>query len=193
MRREAAGTEKGHRPHLPPHSKSVRPTSTSASGTRSRSSRGNTIVASLKGLTPVRTPPMPSSASRERTWSFDDGTANNSSDSESESETSSSEESDDSSEETFYRDYRSNLRSSLLVAQHANRLRSVTHDMERFIRYMTNELGVDEKDADFAPFAMNVHDLSLTNIFVDPENRSTIVSYLFPLLYPCAILNFYVR
>jgi len=46
--------------------------------------------------------------------------------------------------------------------------------MERFVRYMTHDLGVDGRDPDFAGFAFHMHDLSLTNIFVDPENHSKI-------------------
>lgn len=82
----------------------------------------------------------------------------------------------ESSEENFYRDYRSSQRSSMLVAKHASRLNAVTDDMARFTRYMTRDLGVDDKDPEFAGFAFHLHDLSLANIFVDPEDHSKIVS-----------------
>ena len=165
VKREAAGTEKGHRPHLPPTSR-LRPASSALS-------RSNTVVASLRGYLP-----------RGEEVSVD-------CDSDSDSESTESDTSSDSSsvEDTFYRDYRANLRSSLLVAQHATRLQSVMRDMERFIRYMTHDLGVDDRDPDFAAFVFHVHDLSLTNIFVDPENRSKIVSHVWHVFFVYALVE----
>jgi hypothetical protein len=101
------------------------------------------------------------------------------------SSSSSTDSGSSSDEETFYRDYRANLRSSLLVGQHAARQRAVEDDMARFMRFMRRELdAVDEQvmrpdlygDATKGLFAIHAHDLSLANIFVDPEDPSKIVS-----------------
>ena len=169
VRREAAGTEKGHRPHLPPKSK------LRGRGSASRThSRSTTAVSSLRGLSQF--PPSPSSSSFSgRRGVGHTPVTSNESDSDSDSSVASSGASESSEEGNFYRDYRFNLRSSLLVAQHAARLQSVTNDMDRFMRYMT-ELGIDEDDPEFAPFTFHAHDLSLANIFVDPEDHSTIVN-----------------
>ena len=106
--------------------------------------------------------------------------------SDSSSSGSDSDNDSDSSEENFYRDYRQDLRSSLLVAQHASRLQSVTNDMDRYMRYMTRDLGIDETDPDFADFVFHLHDLSLANIFVDPMCHSRIVRLvLLHLLTSC--------
>jgi len=86
-----------------------------------------------------------------------------------------SESESDSSEEEFYRDYRSNLRSSLLVAHQAARLESVRQDMTMFIEHMRS-LGIDDQDPEFKAFSMDLHDISLNNVFVDPEDPGKIVS-----------------
>lgn len=106
------------------------------------------------------------------------------------SSSSSSEETSDSDEEVFYRDYRANLRSSLLVAQHASRVGAVEDDMARFRRFMERELEVVEKElaVDAAAgggggqFTLHAHDLSLANIFVDEDEHSKIVSFYFRLI-----------
>ncbi len=111
---------------------------------------------------------------RDRREGSDAGDGYSSSDNTSIVTSSSSDESED--EDTLYRDHRASIRSSLLVAQHTARVQSVMTDMERFRRYM-EDLGADGKGSEFAPFAMNVHDLSLHNIFVDPDVPSRIVSF----------------
>ncbi|KAG8936459.1 hypothetical protein FRC02_001877 [Tulasnella sp. 418] len=85
-----------------------------------------------------------------------------------------SESSSSSSEEEFYRDHRAHLRSSLLVANQQRRLENCMNDMQMFLDYMTKTLGVDGDDEEFREFALDLHDLSLTNVFVDPEDLGKI-------------------
>ncbi|KAF8315429.1 hypothetical protein DL93DRAFT_2042821, partial [Clavulina sp. PMI_390] len=138
VKREGAGKERGHRPHLPPRDRLTRHGSSGVGG-------------------------------------VDDDELSTSS-----SSSSSSSEDD----ETFYRDYRANLRSSLLVAQHATRLRAVEEDMKRFRSVMERELkGVERELAAVlsgtglggdGSFVLHAHDLSLANIFVDEDDPSRI-------------------
>lgn len=88
------------------------------------------------------------------------------------------EASSSSDDEAYsYMDYRSHIRSSLLVAHQERRLEQVRTDMNLFLRYMTETLGVDEADEEFREFALDMHDLSTANVFVDPEDLGTIVSF----------------
>lgn len=90
------------------------------------------------------------------------------------------EASSSSDDEAYsYMDYRSHIRSSLLVAHQERRLDLVRKDMNLFLRYMTETLGVDEADEEFREFALDMHDLSTANVFVDPEDLGTIVSFDF--------------
>lgn len=201
VQREGSGTERGHRPHLPPKDR-VRMTTVSTPGgmgSRSRS-RPGTAVHSVRGG-PHGMHMGPSS------WHFGggDGTGSDNAspgivdhgagklgdddDSASvisnESSSSSSEATSSSDEEAIYRDYRANLRSSLLVAQHATRLRAVEDDMRRFMRYLNYELATVRKGlatagepvAQDGRFTLHAHDLSLANIFVDEEEHSKIVRH----------------
>ncbi|KAG8874102.1 hypothetical protein FRB97_006168 [Tulasnella sp. 331] len=84
------------------------------------------------------------------------------------------EEPSSSSDEDTYRDYRSGLRSSLLVAHQQARVDSCRADMDLFIQHMTEKLGVDEKDPEFSEFALDLHDLSSSNVFVDPDDLGKI-------------------
>ncbi|KAG9051281.1 hypothetical protein FS837_009547 [Tulasnella sp. UAMH 9824] len=85
------------------------------------------------------------------------------------------EASSSSDDETYsYMDYRSHIRSSLLVAHQERRLEQVRADMNLFLKYMTETLGVDEADEEFREFALDMHDLSTANVFVDPEDLGKI-------------------
>ncbi|KAG9035514.1 hypothetical protein FRB95_011220 [Tulasnella sp. JGI-2019a] len=84
------------------------------------------------------------------------------------------EEMSSSSDEDTYRDYRSGIRSSLLVAHQQARVDSCRADMDLFIQHMTEKLGVDMKDPEFSEFALDLHDLSSSNVFVDPDNLGKI-------------------
>lgn len=110
------------------------------------------------------------------------GGAGNTPDDDDSDSTESSSSSLSSSSSQLYYDYRANLRSSLLVAQHTTRLRAVEDDMDRFMRYLNYELGVVQKELGAAVeqdrgFTLHAHDLSLANIFVDEEEHSKIVRY----------------
>jgi hypothetical protein len=83
-------------------------------------------------------------------------------------------DSDTSEEDIMYRDYRLTQRSSLLIAHHNTRLDQCEEDMQRFLKHMSETLGVDDKDPEFAPFSMFLHDLSAANIFVDNEDHTEI-------------------
>jgi hypothetical protein len=88
---------------------------------------------------------------------------------------SSSDEDDEDDGEIYYRDYRTMQRSSLLVSYAFQRVETVRMEMDQFKKYMRN-LGVgalkkDELDA----FSFDLHDLSLTNIFVDEDDHAEIV------------------
>lgn len=213
VRREAMGKERGHRPHLPPKerlSSSNRATATLGSlgmGSRNRSRTGTVVHSLRSGATASqqtgggrafgggiglgrhnRDGYIESLGGGGRYGDYTD-TASDSESSSLEtdsitSDSSSSEETSESDEEMFYRDYRSNLRSSLLVAQHAARLTAVEDDMARFRRFMERELEVVEKELAAATggagvggqFTLHAHDLSLANIFVDEDEHSKIVS-----------------
>lgn len=87
---------------------------------------------------------------------------------------SSSDEEDEDDGEIYYRDYRTMQRSSLLVSYAYQRVETVRAEMDQFKKYMRN-LGVgsmkrDELDA----FSLDLHDLSLANIFVDEHDPSEI-------------------
>lgn len=89
------------------------------------------------------------------------------------------EELSSSSDEDTYRDYRSGIKSSLLVAHQQARVDSCRADMDLFIKHMTEKLGVDEKDPEFSEFGLDLHDLSSSNVFVDPDDLGKIVSSLY--------------
>ena len=95
----------------------------------------------------------------------------------------SEQESSDSDEDEvmMYRDYRSRQRSSLLVAHAIARTNSVRKEMERFLAHM-RKLGVG-KPGEKEEFTFDLHDLSLANIFVDPDDPSKIVFTSSPSLH----------
>jgi hypothetical protein len=88
-----------------------------------------------------------------------------------------SEEEWDGPGDTMYRDYRRMQRSTFLVAHVVQREHDARQEMERWIRVM-ERLGVGtEQDAE--SFGLDCHDLNLENIFVDENNHSNIVSFIF--------------
>ena len=197
VQREGSGAERGHRPHLPPRDRVRMATTVSTPGggmnSRNRSRTGTAVHSVRGGPHAVHIGPSSQYFTRDVSGSGSGnaspgpGAANDADDSNSvistESSSTSSEASSD--EEAFYRDYRVNLRSSLLVAQHAARLQAVEDDMNKFMRYMNYEIGIVQKELvstveQDGGFTLHAHDLSLANIFVDEEEHSKIVRYNFP-------------
>ncbi|KAI0064979.1 hypothetical protein BV25DRAFT_1799476 [Artomyces pyxidatus] len=86
-----------------------------------------------------------------------------------------SEEEWDGPGDTMYRDYRRMQRTTFLVAHLNQREVAVRKEMERWMRMM-QKLGVGTEDPGGKPeeFGMDLHDLSLENIFVDPVDHSKI-------------------
>ena len=89
-----------------------------------------------------------------------------------------SEEEWDGPGDLMYRDYRRHQRSTFLVAHLEQREESVReemnrwkHMMERLIALLENPSGKPDQ------FAIDLHDLSLENIFVDSKDHSKIVSF----------------
>jgi hypothetical protein len=82
--------------------------------------------------------------------------------------------------DSMYSDYRRMQRSTFLVAHTAQRKDAVIAEMERWVGVMerlgvgTAPMGGGEKEK----FAMDLHDLNLENVFVDPEDHTKIVSLL---------------
>lgn len=90
----------------------------------------------------------------------------------------------------WYQDYRRMQRSTFLVAHMTAREERVREEMSRFLRMM-EKLGVHRREEGDGgggdggtggeEFALDCHDLSLENVFVDENNPSRIVSaFLFP-------------
>ncbi|VDC07403.1 unnamed protein product [Peniophora sp. CBMAI 1063] len=77
--------------------------------------------------------------------------------------------------DTMYRDYRRAQRTAFLISTLSQREQRVREEMARFIRVM-HALGAGNSDPGGGPeeFGIDCHDLSLENIFVDPENPSKI-------------------
>jgi len=76
----------------------------------------------------------------------------------------------------MYRDYRRMQRSTFLVAHAVQREQAVRKEMERWINVMIR-LGA-EGEPGTEVFALDCHDLSLENIFVDDNDHSKIVRFL---------------
>jgi hypothetical protein len=76
--------------------------------------------------------------------------------------------------DVMYRDYRRFQRGTFLIAHMARREEAVRAEMKRLIKLM-EKLGV-EKDVEDEKFGLDLHDLSLENIFVDETDHSKIVS-----------------
>jgi len=77
----------------------------------------------------------------------------------------------------MYRDYRRHQRSTFLVAQMNQREQSVREEMERWRRMMERLMTlVESPSGKLEQFGLDLHDLSLENIFVDSNDHSKIVS-----------------
>jgi hypothetical protein len=76
----------------------------------------------------------------------------------------------------IYRDYRRNQRSTFLVAHLNRREQAVKREMGRWRHLMERLTRQVQKEGVREEFALDCHDLSLENLFVDPEDPTTIVS-----------------
>jgi hypothetical protein len=89
-----------------------------------------------------------------------------------------SEEEWDGPGDTMYRDYRRHQRCTFLVAQINQREQSVREEMNRWKNMMERLIAlVDSPSGKSEQFGLDLHDLSLENIFVDSTNHSRIVSH----------------
>jgi hypothetical protein len=89
-----------------------------------------------------------------------------------------SEEEWDGPGDLMYRDYRRHQRSTFLVAHMDQREQSVREEMDRWKRMMERLIAlVDGHIEGPEQFGIDLHDLSLENIFVDSTNHSKIVSH----------------
>lgn len=89
------------------------------------------------------------------------------------------EESEDEWEgpgDIMYRDYRRMQRSTFLVAHMSQREEQVRKEMTRWMSMMERLVKVSIGDT-VEQFGLDLHDLSLENIFVDAKDNSKIVSY----------------
>jgi len=76
-----------------------------------------------------------------------------------------------------YGDYRRMQRSAFLIRVLQEREDKVRHEMKRWVNIMERLRVVVEKE-DFEEFALDCHDLSLENVFVDEQDKTKIVSYV---------------
>jgi hypothetical protein len=87
-----------------------------------------------------------------------------------------SEEEWDGPGDLMYRDYRRHQRSTFLVAHMNQREQSVREEMDRWKRMMERLIAlIDSPSGKPEQFGIDLHDLSLENIFVDSTNHSKIV------------------
>ena len=100
-----------------------------------------------------------------------------------------SEEEWDGPGDTMYRDYRRMQRSTFLVAHAMQREKEVRLEMGRWIHVM-ERLGVGPEQGPEV-FALDCHDLSLENIFVDENNHSNIVRFSTRLTLPARVAHLY--
>ncbi|KZV98634.1 hypothetical protein EXIGLDRAFT_727361 [Exidia glandulosa HHB12029] len=82
-------------------------------------------------------------------------------------------DSDSEPGELAYRDYRRTQRSSFLVAHAMQRVETVRKEMKRFLDVMQS-LGAFPSDGGKDEFSLDMHDISLENIFVDEEDHSKV-------------------
>jgi hypothetical protein len=76
----------------------------------------------------------------------------------------------------MYRDYRRHQRSTFLVAHLEQREQSVREEMDRWKRMMERLIALLESPGEKSDqFAIDLHDLSMENIFVDTKDHSKIV------------------
>ncbi|TFY76329.1 hypothetical protein EWM64_g7681, partial [Hericium alpestre] len=84
--------------------------------------------------------------------------------------------------DTMYRDYRRMQRSTFLVSHLSQREDAVRREMARWIRMMERlAAGLPELGGRSEEFGLDLHDLSLENVFVDPHDTSKIVCPAFVL------------
>ena len=99
-----------------------------------------------------------------------------------------SEEEWDGPGDTMYRDYRRHQRSTFLVAHLNQREESVREEMSRWKCMMEKLMAlIQNPSGKSEQFGLDLHDLSLENIFVDSQDHSKIVSRL--LVPPCDPCN----
>ena len=201
VRREGEGRVTGHRPHLPPEDIEVSSDEEGATaGSLSRIGSVNAIWGggapphsvvgvphradayarsnSLYSGGPPTRPPTRPTLSNRRHHSHRGAGLRSVVNSVAPSAYPSDEDQSSSSDEEAYRymDYRSHIRSSLLVTHQQRRLESCRTDMQSVMEYMTQTLGVDADDPEFGEFGLDLHDLSTANVFVDPDDLGKIVS-----------------
>ena len=88
-----------------------------------------------------------------------------------------SEEEWDGPGDSMYRDYRRHQRSTFLVAHMEQREQSVRQEMNRWKHMMERLIALLESPSGKSDqFAIDLHDLSMENIFVDTKDHSKIVS-----------------
>jgi hypothetical protein len=88
-----------------------------------------------------------------------------------------SEEEWDGPGDTMYRDYRRHQRSTFLIAHLSQREQSVREEMNRWRCMMESLITlIESPTGKLEQFALDLHDLSLDNIFVDNTDHSKIVS-----------------
>lgn len=81
-------------------------------------------------------------------------------------------DSDSDPGELVYRDYRRTQRTSFLVAHTMQRVETVRREMDRFLRVMESLGAVPADNQD--EFSLDMHDISLENIFVDEVDHSKV-------------------
>lgn len=154
-------------------------------------------------FSPARYPPLSFALSTSTDASSSSATSDNEdsiSDTDSvDSDSSSSSDSTSvaSDEDAFYRDYRCHQRSTFLVAELQRRKDTVLGEMQRWKGVMQelegilnvtvaklvgpdhSSLNVDDDPSSDGEFALDCHDLSLDNVFVDEKDPGRIVSRIF--------------
>jgi hypothetical protein len=79
--------------------------------------------------------------------------------------------------DAMYRDYRRMQRTTFLVAHISKREEEVKREMQRWITLMENLGACDGQSGNGTEeFALDAHDISLENVFVDREDNTKIVS-----------------
>jgi len=87
----------------------------------------------------------------------------------------SASDSDTEAGEGAYRDYRRGQRGSFLVVQAMQRVEKVKAEMSRFIQVMEALGATANEQEGREQFTLDMHDVSLENVFIDEEDHSKIV------------------
>lgn len=104
--------------------------------------------------------------------------------------------------DAIYRDYRKMQRSTFLVAHMAEREEVARAEMGRWLRMMDRlcsgvGFGIEDPGGHGGPapeeFGLDCHDLSLENIFVDPDDHAKIVRTCFSSIFPTSSRAFLQR